>query len=222
MTKQVTTIKRSTSVADIAALLIRHRISAVPILTDDGQVMGIVSESDLIHRGESGTERKRKWWLELFAGADGRARDYVKSHGLRAENIMSRVVISVSEQADLADVADVLDTYRIRRVPVLRNGKLVGIISRSDLVRALAQVNVVARDVTRDDAALHKAIYDQIQSQRWLDAVYISFVVKEGVVDLWGFVGSDEQQHALQVLVEGVPGVQKVGNNVRRLVAQES
>jgi CBS domain-containing protein len=215
MTRDVVTVTQSTSIAEIATLLVRNKISAVPVMSDDNRIAGIVSESDLMHRDETGTDHP-KWWLELFLSADGRARDYVKSHGLKAENVMTRTVISVSEDADVANIADILESHRIRRVPVLRDGNLVGIISRSDFVRALAHVDAGARDIKRNDATLQKAIYEQVQYQPWINAALLSFTVKDGVADLRGFVDSDDQRQALQVLVEGVRGVQKVNNNVQR------
>jgi CBS domain-containing protein len=111
MTRDVVTVTQSTSIAEIATLLVRNKISAVPVISDDNSIIGIVSESDLMHRDETGTDHP-KWWLELFLSADGRARDYVKSHGLKAENVMTRTVISVSEDADVANIADILESHR--------------------------------------------------------------------------------------------------------------
>ncbi len=129
---------------EIARLLAQHRISGVPVVTDGNRMIGIVTQTDLAHRGETGTEKKRKWWLDAFADADTKAREYLKSHGLRASDVMSRVIISVSKDASLSDVADVLDTHRIRQVPVMDGGRLVGMISRADLVRKLAEASIAA------------------------------------------------------------------------------
>ena len=142
MTKDVVTVGPETTVGEIATVLVRHRISAVPVVSKDNRVVGIVSQTDLGHRSETGTEKRRKWWLEMFADADSRARDYVKSHGLRAQDIMARFVVSVGKSASLAEVAEILDTHRIRQVPVMDDGKLVGMISRADLVRKLAEVTI--------------------------------------------------------------------------------
>jgi predicted transcriptional regulator len=137
-------------------------------------------------------------------------------HGLRAEQVMSRVVTAVSPDTDLAVVADVLDAHKIRRVPVTDKGKLVGIISRADIIRALAQAKVPIPVASVGNGALQKAIQDEIKKQSWINATYVSFMVNNGVVELMGFVDTVEQQSALQVLVEGVPGVKKVVGNVRR------
>jgi CBS domain-containing protein len=214
MTKDVITVGPQTTVGEIAGLLVRHRISAVPVVAEDDRVVGIVSQTDLGHRSETGTEKKRKWWLDVFADADAKAREYVKSHGLKAQDVMSRVVVSVAKEASLSEVAEILDTHRIRQVPVMQGGKLVGMISRTDLVRKLAEVTVGAPAVRPDNGTLQKAIWDEMKAQSWLKAAYVNLAVKDGVVELWGAVDSEEQRRALRVLVEGVSGVQKVENNV--------
>jgi CBS domain-containing protein len=214
MTKDVVTVGPQTTVGEIADLLVRHRISAVPVVSDDNRVVGIVSQTDLGHRSETGTEKRRKWWLDMFADSDTKAREYIKSHGLKAQDVMSRIVVSVSRQASLSEVADALDTHRIRQVPVMDDGKLVGMVSRADLVRKLAEVRIAAPAVRPDSGALQKAIWDEIKAQPWLRSGYLNLTVKDGVVEIYGAVDSDEQRHALRVLVEGVSGVRKVENKV--------
>ena len=214
MTKDVIRVGLDTTVGEIAALLVQHRISAVPVVADEIHVVGIVSQTDLGHRSETGTEKRRKWWLEAFADPDSKAREFIKSHGLRAKEIMSRFVVSVSPQASLAEVAEILDTHRIRQVPVMEGGKLVGMISRADLVRKLAEVKSGAPAVRPDNGALQKAIWDQVKAQRWLQSAYVNLSVKDGVVELWGAVDSSEQRRALKILVEGVAGVRKVEDHL--------
>jgi CBS domain-containing protein len=210
MTKDVIKVGPDTTVGEIAALLVRHRISAVPVVADETHVVGIVSQTDLGHRSETETEKRRKWWLEAFADPDSQAREFIKTHGLRAQEVMTRFVVSVSPQASLAEVAEVLDTHRIRQVLVMDGGKLVGMISRTDLVRKLAEVKTGAPAVRPDNGALRKAIWDQVKAQRWLKSAYVNLTVKDGVVELWGAVESSEQRRALKILVEGVSGVRKV------------
>jgi CBS domain-containing protein len=214
MTKDIVTVGPETTVGDIAALLVTHRIGAVPVISGDRRLLGIVSQTDLVHRSETGTEKRRKWWLEAFADPEVKARQYVKSHGHKAEDVMTRHVVSVSESASLAEVADVLDTHRIRQVPVVSDGRLAGMISRADLVRVLAEVSITGATARPDNGALQKAIWDQIKSQPWLKAAYVNLAVKDGAVEIWGAVDSDEQRRALKVLVEGVPGVARVDSKV--------
>jgi CBS domain-containing protein len=214
MTTDVITVGPEATIGEIAALLVHHRISAVPVVSDDNRVIGIVSQTDLGHRSETGTEKRRKWWLEVFADADTKAREYIKSHGLKAQDVMTRFIVSVSKAANLSEVAEVLDTHRIRQVPVMDDGKLVGMISRADLVRKLAEVSIAAPTTRPQNGALQKAIWDQVKAQPWLKSAYVNLAVKDGVVELWGAVDSNEQRRALRILVEGVNGVQKVEDNV--------
>jgi CBS-domain-containing membrane protein len=163
-----------------------------------------------MHRAEVGTERRQKWWFRAFGDSDAAAREYAKAHGLAARDVMSRYVISVRDDAELRDVADILDKQRIKRVPVLNDGRLVGIISRGDLVRALSQVQSSKATSTVDNAVLHKALRDRFNSQSWLNDAHINVAVNDGVVELCGLVFSPDQHRALRALVGETPGVRRV------------
>jgi CBS domain-containing protein len=210
MTREVATVRPETSVREIAALMMEKNISGVPVVGDNGGLVGIVSEGDLLHRAEVGTERKHKWWFRFFADSNAAARDYTKAHGLTAHDVMSRYVITVRDDADLRDVADILDSHHIKRVPVVQDGRLVGIISRRDLVRALTQVEALSPPAKVDNAALHNVLRERFKSQSWLNDAYIYTAVNDGVVELWGLVVSDDQHRALRTLVEETPGVGRV------------
>ena len=210
MTSAVHTARRETSIADIARLMTDQRIGGVPIVTDDNHVIGIVSETDLLHRAENGTQKRRKWWLAMLQDSDGLARDYAKTHGLRADDVMTRYVVTVGEDTTLRDVADVLDRNNLKRVPVVRDGALVGIITRGDLVRQLATVDRTHEVTSDDDAGVQKALIEAIDRQPWLAPAYISATVDNGVVELWGFIGSEDQRKALHVLVQEVAGVREI------------
>ena len=216
MTRAVVTVGPYTPVPDIASMMVEKHISGMPVVTESGQIIGILSQSDLLHRVETGTEResRRKWWFLNLADADALARDYAKAHGLRAQDVMSRYVISVRDDAELRDVADILDTHRIKRVPVLQEGRLVGIITRGDLVRALSQVQMSKSVKKVDDAALHKTLHDRIRAQPWVNDSYISVTVNDGVVELWGFVDTVDQHSALRALVEETDGVSRLEDKV--------
>ena len=210
MTRDVTTVRPDTSVRDIAAVMMEKHISGVPVLTDNGKIIGMVSQSDLLHRAEVGTERKHKWWFRTFADSNALAREYAKAHGLKAQDIMSRYVVSIRDDAELRDVADILDSHRIKRVPVVQEGRLVGIITRGDLVRALSQVQISKAAKKIDNAALHKTLHDRIRAQSWLNDSYINVIVNDGVVELWGLVVSTDQHSALRALVEETDGVSRI------------
>jgi CBS-domain-containing membrane protein len=214
MTKDFVTVGANTPVREIAALLVRHRISAVPVVSEGGRVIGIVSQTDLGHRSETDTEKRRKWWLELFADSDSKARDYIKSHGNVANDVMTRLVVSVSKDAQLSEVAEILDTHRIRQVPVMEDGSFVGMISRADLVRKLAEATITPSASRPENGVLQKAIWHRIKAEGWVHSALVNIVVNDGVVELWGAVASDDQRRALHLLVEGVNGVRRVEDHV--------
>jgi CBS-domain-containing membrane protein len=192
-------------------LIVRQNGASFPQkLADDGKIIGMVSQSDLLHRAEVGTERKHKWWFRTFADSNALAREYAKAHGLKAHDIMSRYVVSVRDDAELRDVADILDNSRIKRVPVVQEGRLVGIITRGDLVRALSQAQISKAAKKIDNAALHKTLHDRIRSQSWINDSYINLTVNDGVVEIWGFVVTADQHSALRALVEETDGVRRV------------
>lgn len=214
MTRDVITVRPQTSVRDIAALMVEKHISGVPVLTDDGKIIGIISESDLLHRAEVGTERRRKWWFRAFGDSNQLAQDFAKAHGLKAHDVMSRYVVSVREDAELSDVADILDNRRIKRAPVVEGDRLVGIITRGDLVRALSRVQITKAAKMIDNATLHKTLHDRIRSQPWINQSYISVTVNDGVVELWGVVDTADQHSALRALVEETDGVTRVDDKI--------
>jgi CBS domain-containing protein len=131
MTPDVVSIGPETSVRHIAQLMLRHRVSALPVLDDDGRLVGIVSEGDLMRRGELGRDQHRSWWLNLFAGPEEIATEYVKQHGQRAKDVMTSRVVSIDEHASVATIAAILEEKRVKRLPVLRDGRLIGIVSRA-------------------------------------------------------------------------------------------
>ena len=217
MTKDVITVGLETTVGEIAALLTRHRISGVPVVTKDRKVVGIVSQSDFLHRAETGREPKGKWWLTLFADPDSSARDYTKAHGWKADDVMSHIVVSVADEAEFGDVASILNAHGVKRVPVVNDGRLAGIITRTDVVRALAKLDTHEPAARPDNMALQKALLDKMRMQPWLDTAYINVEVTNGVVRLTGFIASADQRRALRVLAEEVCG----GGNVNRRFAAQ-
>jgi CBS domain-containing protein len=212
MTAEVVTVTPTTSVQEVAKLLSERGISGVPVVDGDNQVVGIISEGDLLHRAETGTQRvreqRRSWWLETLASNS--ARDYVKAHARTAQDVMTRDVVSVFETTPLADVATLLETKRIKRVPVLRAGKLVGIVSRANLVRALAAA-AVPEETDGDDQAIRRQLLTDLNRQPWAKLWAADVIVKDGVVHLWvGAERSPDELKALRVGAENIPGVKKV------------
>lgn len=212
MTTTVYTVDAETPVAAIARLLIERRISGVPVVDAENRVLGVVSERDLMRRPETGTIRPPGWWLGLVASSDELAADYVKTHGTKAKDVMSRPAVTVPEDADLADVARLLDRRGIKRVPVLRDGKLVGIISRANLLQGLISQKAAAAPATDD--AIRAAITEVLRGEPWANVLTTNVVVTNGVVHLWAVVHSEHERQALVVAAESIPGVVRVENRI--------
>lgn len=216
MTSKVVTVSPETSISEIAKLFLRHRISAVPVADGDRRVLGMVSEGDLLHRAETETESKRPWWLAMIAGTEEQARDYVKSHGQRAGDVMSTKLVTVAEDAPLAEIAQLLEERRIKRVPVTRNGKLVGIVSRADLVRALASRSETAPATSSSpsDQAIREDLLRTLESNGWIRPNEVTVIVTDGVIHMWGAVESDEIRQAVRVAAENVSGARSVESHI--------
>jgi CBS domain-containing protein len=209
MSTRVVTVDEDASVAEIAAFMNRFRISAVPVVDDDNRVVGIVSEGDLMRRPETGTDRPPAWWLMLLLSSEEQAAKYVKTHGRRATEIMTHGVVTVSESATLEEVADVLERHRIKRAPVLRDGKLVGIISRADLLRGLATAKGL-QPATSDDQTIRAAILEALRLEAGVRHEFVNVTVSDGTVHLWGMVESPEERDAIRVVAENAIGVRAV------------
>jgi CBS domain-containing protein len=206
MTPDVVTIEPNASVHEAAALMAKHRISAIPVTAAGNRLLGIVSEGDLVERVEVGAEPRGKWWLEDFSNAQVMADRYAKAHGAAVADVMTRRVATVRPDADLGEVANVLRVHRVKRVPVVQDGKLLGIVTRSDIVRAVSgAMGPVATDV-RADGDLQRAILERMRGEAWLETSYVNLSVAKGKVSLSGLIGSAEERRAVCTLVEEVAG----------------
>ena len=214
MVSKVITVGPDASVATIAETLLANRISAVPVIDDNSALLGIVSEGDLIHRVETGTEQPRAWWLEFFIGKDALAREFIKSHGHKAADVMTRPVITVKPDTPLGELASLLEKHRIKRVPVVKGGKIVGIVSRANLVQALVTLGTgIKPSASANDSILRADLLGRLRLQPWWTNS-INVIVKEGIVELWGYVDSQAASDAIRIAVEEAPGVRQVSNNL--------
>lgn len=197
-------------------MLIEYQISGMPVVDKAGKLVGMITEGDLLRRAEIGTEAKRRaWWLELVASKRELASEYVKEHSRLVSEVMTADdIVTVSEETPLDEIAELLERHRIKRVPVLRDGKLTGLVSRANLIRALASVEPARRgNGAPDDPAIREAVLAAMDGQRWAlprDNVLVS----QGVVHLWGVITCEEQSKAIRVAVENVPGVKEVKSHL--------
>src|SRR6516225_6144851 len=214
MTSHVITVGPELDVKAVANTLVANGISAVPVVAIDGSIVGIISEGDLMRRAVSGA--KRSWWLETFSSAEQLMADFVKAHGRKAKDVMTRQVISVSPDTSLQEIANLLEKHGIKRVPVLKDGRLVGIVSRANLVQALASRGLGFVDVTEADEVLRKIIVLNLRKLPWTATMAtVDVVVDRGVVNLWGVVRNEEEKNAIRVATEETPGVQAVNDHLR-------
>jgi len=214
MVRDVVTVHPDTDVAEAIKLLAEHDISALPVLDKDGNLIGVLSEADLIHRAEIGTEKHRPWWLEAVTGGSTLAEEFAKSHGKKVGEVMTDGVISVTEEAPLSDIATVFERKRIKRVPVVKDGKLVGMVSRSNLVQALASAVGRVDQHDETDRQIRLELMSRLKEQPWTGFGERNVTVGNRVVHLWGLVGSDAERKALRALAEGVPGVTRVADEM--------
>lgn len=210
MTTSVATIGLDGTIREAAKLMLERRVSALPVLDQKDRLVGIISEGDLVRRAELGTDQARSWWLRLLAiNGENAAADYVKTHGTRVRDVMTSTVISVTEATPLEKIALLLEKHRIKRVPVIRTGKPVGIVSRADLVRELAITPPVKRPSSSDDRSLRRSALKRLR-ECGADTIYVNVSVSSGTLHLWGGVRSEGEHQALRVAAEGVPGLRKV------------
>lgn len=218
MTRDVIMVDENAAIPEVAELLATRGISAVPVVDRAKRLVGVVSEGDLLHRVETGTARRRSWWLEMVSATDELARDYVKSHGQCARDVMTRDVVSVVETTPLADIALLLETNRIKRVPVLRDGRIVGIVSRANLVQALAMTaSQPPAGPNADDRLIRDRLLAELNKQRWAEVAPANVTVKDGIVHMWNSFVSEDEKQALLVAARNIPGVRRVEDHMRKV-----
>jgi CBS domain-containing protein len=208
MTPAVVTATPETTVPELCRLMLESRISALPVVDQAGAVVGMITEGDLLRRCESGTEKKRPVWAELFVSNSQLAAEYVKAHGRKAKDIMTPEVVTVAESTPLREIADLFEKHGIKRVPVLREKRLVGMVSRANLVQALvAGLATTTPAAPADDAAIRAKLVAEFADKSWRPS---NVIVRNGIVHLWGEVTSEEERAAMRVTAENMPGVKGV------------
>jgi CBS domain-containing protein len=218
MSTRVLAIAPDAGVQEIAQTLLDNGFSGAPVIDEKGHLVGIVSEDDLVRRPELETERRRSWWLSLLATHETKTHDYIKSHGRCATHVMSRNVITVDEDATLEEVADTLQKNRISRVPVMRDGKVVGIIARSDLIHGLLARQTGHIPSDNDDEIKRRFRKELAEADIRME--YINFTVSGGVVHVWGVVPSMQDLTAIRIAARSVPGVKDVSMHVQAVGPQ--
>jgi CBS domain-containing protein len=210
MTRNVISVPPDATVADAVALMLDRGISGLLVVDHSGTLAGIITEGDLLRRDELGTGRRRSWWLRLIASPGRQAADFTRTHGRKVSDVMTQDVISVTVKSPLEEIVALMEEHRIKRVPVLDGNKVVGVVSRADLLRALA---VAAREhavAAGDDPTIRNRILETLGREPWAPRTTLNVTVVNGVVDLWGTISNDQERRAICVIAENTPGVKKV------------
>ena len=220
MVNDVITLRPDDTVQKAAKVLLDHRISGAPVIDAEGRLVGMLSEGDLMRRSEIGTERRQSWWLKLLSLPEIEARDFVKAHAVKVADVMTRQMVTATESHTLGELASLLEKHGIKRVPIVRDKRVIGIVSRANLLQAFARASAEPdRETTGDDQATRERIVEQIRALPWGMPWLLTVTVQDGVAELWGPVHSEEQRQALRVAAECVPGVKAVKENLYRLPA---
>jgi len=214
MTTHVISVTPDDSILKCVRLMLEYRISGLPVIDARGNLVGVVTEGDFLRRTEAGTERKRPRWLEFITGPGRLAGEYVHSHGRKVLDVMTPNPITVAEDTPVEEVVRLMEHCRIKRLPVLRAGKVVGIVSRANLLHALAMAGREAAPALKDDQAIRARILADLAKQPWAPRDLIDVTVRNGGVELWGVVTADHQREGARVVAENVPGVKSVKSHI--------
>ncbi len=214
MTKSPITVHQDANLADAVRIMLEHRVSGLPVVDSAGRLVGIVTEGDLLRRPELGTEGKQGSWLKALLSSASLAKDYVRTHGRHVSEIMTVDPIYVEPETSLADVAEAMQQNNVKRLPVLQNGTLVGVISRADLLGALALKLSETTHGTSSAETIRNYILSTLTRERWAPRSTVRIEVQGDVVNLEGTVLSEEERQAVKVIAENAPGVKKVNDKL--------
>ena len=213
MPEHVITVGADTTIVEAANTMLRHHVSGLPVVDAQGGLIGIISEGDFIRRAEIGTEGKRGRWLTFLVGTSRVAADFVHAHGRKVGEIMTPEPVTVTEDTPLDQVVRIMETSDVKRLPVLRGDRLVGIVTRSDLLAAVADLAGKTAGLSADDDNIRRVVSTEIEQAAWRPCK-LKVSVRDGVVSLSGVVGNKNARQAAIVAAENVPGVKKVIDNL--------
>jgi CBS domain-containing protein len=214
MTRNVISIAPDATVEEAVNLMLERCISGLFVVDQAGEMAGVITEGDLVRRDELGTERDRPWWLRMLVSPARQATDFVRAHGRHVRDVMTVDVISVAHDATLETVVAAMEQNRVKRLPVTRDGRVVGVVSRSDLLRALVGRMRDAAPANIDDGSIRVSILDALESKAWAPMTTLNVTTSNGVVDLWGTITNEEERHAIRVMAENTPGVKLVHDHM--------
>ena len=213
MTKPVITVAPDTTIIEAANLMLQRHVSGLPVVDSTGKLVGIVSEGDFIRRSEIGTQRKRGRWLRFILGPGQSASDFVQEHGRKVSDVMTKSPLTITEDTALAEIVELMEKNHIKRLPVVRDGKPVGIVSRANLLQAVASLAREIPDPTADDDHIRNRIIAAMEKNDWCP-FGLGVIVKDGIVHLSGVITEERAREAAIVAAENVEGVKKVHDHL--------
>jgi CBS domain-containing protein len=214
MVTSIISVGPDACVQDVARTLLSNRISAVPVIDADGKLIGIVSEGDLMRRAEAGTGRSRPWWLSILTGREVLAAEFVKEHSRNVTDVMTRAVVTAAPETPLQEIATLMEKNAVKRIPIVKDGKVVGIVSRANLLQALASLRKDIEVGGPNDPKIRETVVARLQNESWSRPSLINVIVQDGKVELWGIVDSQTEKKAVRVAAEVTPGVRAVNDNL--------
>ena len=213
MTPEVVCVSPDASILEAVRLMLQNRISGLPVVDRQGMLVGVVTEGDFLRRAETGTQRKRARWIEFFMGPGQSAEEYVQTHGRKVADVMTPIPITITEDMRLDDIVSVMEQSRVKRLPVVRGGRVVGIVSRANLLHALASVVGDLPASPNTDVTIREQIMSEVGNKAWSPREF-NVVVRDGVVELWGTILDERARQAAKVAVENVDGVKAVRDHL--------
>jgi CBS-domain-containing membrane protein len=214
MTPNCITIAPEATVEQAVGLMLSRHISGLFVVDKIGDLVGVITEGDLLRRDELGTQRHRPWWLRLLASPARQAADFTQANGRRVRDVMTEDVLSIAQDAPLEDVVATMERRRIKRLPVTADGRVVGVVSRADLLRALIGRVRNVEPLDADDLCVRTAILKALEAQPWTPTTTLNVTVADGNVDLWGTITNDGERHGIRVIAENTPGVKSVADHL--------
>lgn len=214
MTRSVVSVGPNDTIARAIRLMLQKRISGLPVIDSFDRLVGIVTEGDFLRRAETATHRQRPRWLEFFVGPGRMADEYVHTHGRKIHEVMTTEPQTVTEEVPLEELVTLMEKRRIKRVPVVRGDKVVGIVSRANLLHALASLSAEATPANVDDQTIRERLLAELAKEKWTPLAGLDIVVRGGIVDLWGTITDERERQALIVVAENIPGVKGVKDHL--------
>ncbi|GLR85387.1 hypothetical protein GCM10007857_20980 [Bradyrhizobium iriomotense] len=213
MTRSVISVTPDTTIVEAANIMLKRHVSGLPVVDETGKLVGVVSEGDFIRRSEIGTQRKRGRWLKFILGPGQSASDFVQEHGRKVSEVMTTSPVTITEDTALAEIVDIMEQNNIKRLPVVRGDKVVGLVSRANLLQAVASLARQVPDPTADDDHIRSRIIDAMEKNDWCP-FGLNVIVRDGIVHLSGVVTDESARRAAIVLTENIDGVKKVHDHL--------